>query len=117
MRLIWMICGLVSLSVGIAGIILPLVPTVPLFLLATFCFARSSERLHYWLLNHPRFGPPIHEWHSRGAISKRAKRLATLSIALTFGLSLALGLKDFVILIQAITLCAVLVFIWSRPSA
>ncbi len=117
MRLIWMTCGLLSLGTGIAGIILPLVPTVPLFLLAAFCFARSSERLHFWLLNHPKFGPPIHDWQAHGAISIGAKRLATLSIALTFGLSVVLKLKLLILLIQAITLCAVLVFIWSRPSA
>ena len=99
------------------GVVLPLLPTVPFLLLAAFLFARSSERLHNWLLSHPRLGPPIADWQSRGAINPAAKRLATISIVLVFGISLALGLKTTVLVIQAVVLSCVLIFIWTRPNA
>lgn len=117
MRGIWLAAGLLAMGLGVIGIVVPLLPTVPFMLLAAFCFARSSERLHAWLLAHPRFGPAIEDWQSRGAIAPRAKRLATLSIVLTFGLSVALGLKPSVLAIQALTLSAVAVFLWTRPDA
>ena len=116
MRIVWLLLGLICVALAIIGVVLPLLPTVPFLLLAAFCFARSSERLHYWLLSHPRLGPPIEDWQSRGAINPAAKRLATISIALVFGLSLALGLKTTVLLIQAVVLSGVLIFIWTRPS-
>lgn len=116
MRALWLIGGLISLAVGVAGIVLPLVPTVPLVLLAAFCFARSSDRLHDWILNHRVFGPMTTDWRERGAISKSGKKAATVSILIVFGLSVVLQLKLWILLLQALILGSVLIFIWSRPS-
>lgn len=48
MRYLWLGVGMTALALGTAGIVLPLLPTVPFYLLAAFCFAKSSERLHRW---------------------------------------------------------------------
>lgn len=116
MRVIWAGLGLLCIALAMIGVVLPLLPTVPFLLLAAFFFARSSERLHNWLLSHPKLGSPIEDWQSRGAINPNAKRFATLSIVAVFGLSLALGLKSTVLVIQALVLSCVLVFIWTRPN-
>lgn len=116
MRWLWVLCGGLSLGAGLVGTILPLVPTVPFLLLSAFCFARSSERLHLWLLTHPRFGPPIGDWNRRGAIGRGAKRLATVSILAAFGLPLILRLDPMILAIQGVTLLAVAVFVWTRPD-
>ena len=117
MRFVWILFGFTALGVGVLGIFLPLVPTVPLVLLAAFCFAKSSERLHKWLTRHKTFGPMISDWNENGAIRPNAKKMATVSIAIVFGISLILGLPTKVLVIQAVTLTCVLVFIWSRPSS
>ncbi|MDX1782055.1 MAG: YbaN family protein [Thalassovita sp.] len=117
MRIIWAILGLISVGLGLIGVFLPLLPTVPFMLLAAFFFARSSERLHGWLISHPTFGPSIVDWQTRGAIGAKAKRIATLSIVAVFGISLIMGLKTAILVIQAITLSAVLTFIWTRPNS
>ncbi|MEM7597778.1 MAG: YbaN family protein [Pseudomonadota bacterium] len=116
MKAVWLFLGLMSMGLGILGVVLPLVPTVPFVLLAAFCFARSSERLHRWLLDHQTFGPLIDDWRRNGAIRPRAKQLATVSIAAVFCLSWALGAGTLVISIQAVVLSLVLIFIWSRPN-
>lgn len=116
MRIIWAALGLVSVGLGLIGIVLPLLPTVPFMLLAAFFFARSSERLHNWLLGHPTFGPPIEDWNARGAINPRVKRISTVSVVAVFALSLILGLKTSVLIIQAIVLSLVMLFIWTRPN-
>lgn len=116
MRYLWLICGLLSVAAAMIGVFLPLLPTVPFLLLATFCFARSSERLHSWLVTHPSFGPSIEDWNARGAIRPTAKRLATVSIFAVFALSWFMGLRALVLGIQAVTLGCVLLFIWTRPS-
>lgn len=117
MRLLWLLLGLISLGLGTIGIFLPLLPTVPFLLLAAFGFARSSERLHHWLLSHPAFGPSITNWQERGAIGRRAKWAASLSILATLIISLLLGIPTLYLVIQLAVLAAVTIFIWTRPNA
>lgn len=116
MRFLWVICGFVALGLGLIGIALPLLPTVPFLLLAAFFFARSSERLHNWLITHPRLGPPIEDWNTHGAIRRPAKILASASILAAFMISVVAGVRPMILLIQAVTLCAVALFIWTRPE-
>ncbi|TNJ45532.1 YbaN family protein [Phaeobacter sp. B1627] len=116
MRIIYFCLGLASVFLATLGVLLPLLPTVPFLLLATFFFARSSERMHSWLLNHKTFGPMIVDWQTRGAIHLGAKKAATLSVAAVFSISLILQLPIKLLLIQALTLGAVMIFIWTRPS-
>ncbi len=115
-RAIWAGLGFVALSLGAIGIFTPFLPTVPFLLLAAFSFARSSERLHDWLLSHPTFGPPIRDWQRSGAISRRAKGLASGSILAGFGLSVILGLGWKALLAQALVLGCTSLFIWTRPD-
>jgi uncharacterized protein len=117
MRLFWLALGWICVGSGIAGTVLPLVPTTPFILAAAFCFARSSPRFHGWLLGHPTFGPMIADWQRERAIAFRAKLWATVAIAAAFGLSLALRLEARLLMIQGAVLTAVLVFIWTRRTA
>ncbi|MBS9717652.1 YbaN family protein [Pseudohalocynthiibacter aestuariivivens] len=117
MRLLWVSIGLFTLALGLIGAFLPILPTVPFLLLSAFCFARSSKRLYNWLLSHPVFGPPIQDWRKNGAIRRRAKILATASIATAFIVPFALSVAPSVLTLQAVVLVAVLIFIWTRPEA
>jgi hypothetical protein len=80
-RLLYLGLGFASLALGAAGVVLPLLPTVPFVLLAAYFFARSSPRLEARLLDHPRFGPHIRAWRERGAISRKGKRAALAAFA------------------------------------
>ena len=116
MRAVWFTLGWVSVGLGVVGIVLPLLPTVPFLLLASFCFARSSQRVHDWLLTHPRFGPPIADWRANGAIRRPVKRLAMVSILASFAIPLSLGAAAWVLAVQAGALTAVAAFILTRPD-
>lgn len=116
MRYLYAGLGALCVALAVIGVILPLLPTVPFLLLSSFFFARSSSRLHAWLLGHGTFGPMIVDWQESGAIRPGAKKAATVSVAAVFMISLILGLAGHILLIQAVTLSAVLIFIWSRPN-
>lgn len=79
--------GFCSTGLAILGIFLPLVPTVPLLLLAAACFARSSERFHHWLLNHRKLGPMICCYLDGQGVPLRAKITAIVLIWLSLSVS------------------------------
>jgi len=80
--------GFFSTGLAILGIFLPLVPTVPLLLLAAACFARSSERFHHWLINHQKLGPMIHCYLNGQGIPLRAKITAIGLIWVSISISI-----------------------------
>lgn len=116
MRLVWLTLGLLFMSTGLIGTVLPVLPTTPFLLLAAACFAKSSPRLHRWLLTHPIFGPPIRNWEENGAISRRAKRLAVGSMAVVFAVSVVLGLPWPVLLAQGTLIGIGCAFVLTRPD-
>ncbi|MDR1666313.1 MAG: YbaN family protein [Bacteroidales bacterium] len=73
MKSLFVFFGLLSLALGMVGIFLPLLPTTPFLLLSAFLFARSSQRLHSWLLHHKIFGKYIRDFLQEKAIPLRIK--------------------------------------------
>ena len=114
-RITWLVIGILSLGLGALGILLPLLPTTPLVLLAAFSFARSSDRLHQWLLEHDVFGALIENWRQYGAISRRAKVVSVISMAAILVLSLVMAAPTYVIVTQFVVLGIAAGFILSRP--
>lgn len=70
--------GVLSVALGSIGIVVPLLPTTPFLLLAVFCFARSSDSLQQWLLNHRLFGPYLRNYYD-GTMT-RAHKVRTLAL-------------------------------------
>ncbi|MBA4324289.1 MAG: DUF454 domain-containing protein [Rhodobacter sp.] len=116
MRGLWLVAGGLFLGLGLLGVVLPVLPTTPFLLLAAGSFARSSPRLHRWLLGNPVFGPPIRNWEENGAISRRAKRLAVGSMAAVLVVSVGLGFSWTVLLAQALLIAIGSAFILTRPD-
>lgn len=116
MRAFWLLLGLLATGSGIAGIVLPMVPTTPFLLLAAYAFARSSPRLHAWLVTHPRLGPPIAHWRTHRAISRRAKVVAALAMAASIAVTVVAGAPTWLLAAQAVVLMAVAIFVLSRPD-
>lgn len=113
---LWLLLGLASTAAGLAGIVLPLVPTTPFLLLAAYCFARSSPVLHNWLLTHPTLGKPIDDWQRHRAISRRTKVTSIAVMAAAYAGSVIAGFPPWILLLQASVLVAVGGFILSRSD-
>jgi hypothetical protein len=77
--------GSVSILLGVLGIFLPLLPTTPFLLLASWCFVRSSDKLHNKLMNNKYLGPFIRNYKEKKGITLRNKvySLTFLYVTLT----------------------------------
>jgi uncharacterized protein len=106
----------VCLAIGIAGLFLPLVPGTLFLILAGACFTRSSPRFEEWLLDHPRFGPPVRKWRASGAIPRQAKAFACVSLAVSWLMVLATGAPAFLKIACLALFTAVAVYVVSRPE-
>jgi len=105
-KILLTILGCLSLVLGSLGIVLPILPTTPFVLIAAYCFVRSSEKLHTWLLAHPRFGPVIRRVEQGQGISLRMKLYslgaAYVLVGITFIAVDILFVRIFLILLMCI---------------
>lgn len=115
-RWAWWLLAYAALALGLIGIVVPGLPTVPFVLLSAFAAARGSQRLHERLLADARFGPMIRDWQAQGAVSRRAKRLATLSMAVTGAIMLATAPKVWMAGVGIGCMAIVAAWLWRRPE-
>lgn len=116
-RLLWRGLALVLLALGLIGVFLPVLPTVPFLLAAAWAAGRGWPALERWILAHPRYGEPVRRWRSNGAVPRRAKVAASaMMLASAAVLVLAtpapLAVKVGVPLLMA----AVALWLWQRPE-
>lgn len=71
------LAGVAALLLGIVGIALPGLPTTPFVLLAAYCFAQTSPRLHRWLRQNRVFGGMIRDWESHHSLTRKTKLFAS----------------------------------------
>ena len=116
MRWAWWLLAWTALGVGVIGIVVPGLPTVPFVLLSAYAAARGSDRLHAWLLAHRRFGPMIRDWQAQGAVSRRAKWLATAMMAAA-GVVMFLTAPEWWMAATGTGIMAVTAaWLWARPE-
>jgi hypothetical protein len=114
-RWLWLLLAWVALMLGLLGVILPGLPTTPFVLLAAFAAARGSNALHRWLHAHPRFGPLIGDWEREGAVSLRAKRVASLTMLFCALVLYLISPAWWMAAIPTLIMAIVATWLWRRP--
>jgi len=82
-----LIIGTLSMTVGIIGIIAPILPTTPFLLLAAACYIRSSQKMYNWLLNNRYLGSYINNYIQGKGIPIKIKVITVILLWVTIGLS------------------------------
>ena len=110
--------GWLMVLVGMAGVFVPLFPTIVFLLIALWAFSISAPRFREWLFEHRWFGPPLRAWVAHRAIPKYAKVLsvATMAGSVTV-IALFAAVSWMVPALAAAVSAPVALFIVSRPNA
>lgn len=96
---------------------MPLLPTTPFIILASFTFAKSSPRMHKWLTSIPMFGDAILKWETKRVIGRKAKTLAVSMTILSMGLTLwKAQIPSFMQIVLPLLGLFAIVFILSQKS-
>lgn len=120
-RWAWWLLAYASLGVGIVGIFVPGLPTTVFILIAAWAATRGSRRLEQRLLAHPRFGPVIVNWRRHGAVSRRAKWAASVTMlactAILLGVMVAVpSHRGWMVVLPIACMGAVALWLWRRPE-
>lgn len=79
--------GILCMTIGAIGIFIPVLPTVPFVLLAVFCFGKSSESLHRFILNNKYFGETVRRYYEGEGVTMSVKIRAILFLSAGIGFS------------------------------
>ncbi|MBY0229015.1 MAG: YbaN family protein [Gemmataceae bacterium] len=90
-RLAFVVLGFLFTGIGLVGIFVPLLPTTPWLLLASWFFARSSPRFHRWLRTWPLTGAIISDWEKHRGVRLKVKIVAVLLLAAVMACSIWFG--------------------------
>lgn len=115
-RPLWFALACLSLALGAIGVVVPGLPTTPFVILAAWAAARSSPRLHGWLVEHRLFGPLIHDWRAYRAVSRRAKGAATASMGVCAAVLFLVGPTTWVAAAGVGIMAIVATWLWLRPE-
>lgn len=112
-----MLLGHLCLVLGFIGLFLPVIPTTPFLIGASFCYGRSSEKFQRMLHENKYVGPSIKAWEKSGAINVRTKIIAITMLAVSISVSLYFMPIPLVRIIVAGIVIIVSLYIATRPNA
>ena len=106
-KALYVILGCVGVGLGAVGAVVPLLPAFPFLLLAAFCFAKSSERLHTWFINTKLYKKNLESYVKGHGMTWDAK----IRIMITVTLVMSVGFT--IMILRALYIpCAILGGVW-----
>lgn len=106
-KVLFVILGCIGIGLGAVGAILPLLPAFPFLLLAAFCFAKSSERLHNWFIGTKLYKNNLESYVKGKGMTWKTK----IRIMITVTLLMRIGFT-MMMLKQLYIPCAILAGVW-----
>ena len=106
-RLLFLIVGCISLGIGCVGIVLPILPTVPFFLLTVFCFANSSKKLHDWFVGTSLYKKNLESFVQKKGMTARTKAGIIIPVTLLMGFGFFMMFRK-----GLIVPCVILAIVW-----
>ena len=82
-RIFFLTLGFINLGLAYLGMITPGLPFSIFIVLAAYCFAKSSPKMHSWIYGHPKFGPFLRNWTEKRVFPRKMKYLMIITMSST----------------------------------
>ena len=106
-KLVFIVLGCICLGLGVVGVVLPVLPTTPFFLVTAYCFARSSERLNSWFR-----GTKLYKNHLESFVKKEGMKVSTKA-SIIGCVTILMGIGFFLMARKSIWApCVILAAVW-----
>lgn len=83
-KILFFTLGWLCLGLAYLGMITPGLPWSIFIVSAAYCFAKSSDKMHNWIYNHPKFGPFLTNWTEKKVFPRKMKYLMIITMSTTF---------------------------------
>lgn len=106
-KTVFIILGCICLALGTIGVVLPILPTAPFYLVTVYCFARSSDRLHNWFC-----GTDLYRDHLESFVRKEGM-LRKTKVGILTSVTLLMGFGFFMMARKGLLVpCGILAVVW-----
>lgn len=112
----WRTLALACVALGLIGVVLPGLPTVPFLLVAAWAGGKGWPQLETWLLDHPRHGAAIRRWRDHRAVPRRAKWAASLTMLASTAVLAASPVPFHAKWGVPVLMAVVAIWLWTRPE-
>lgn len=107
-KAVYVVVGCLGVGLGAVGAVVPMLPAFPFLMLAAFCFAKSSRRLHAWFIHTKLYRENLADYVAGQGMTRPAKKrvMLTVTLLMAFGFTLMM-LKSLYVP------CLILGFVWA----
>lgn len=117
LKILLLIIGHISLGLGVLGIFLPLLPTTPFLLLSLACFAKTSKKLHDFILKNKYLAPYVKDFMNGQGIPIRVKKRVILLIWLSIGFTVIFVIDRLILRLMLLSIASIVsLYIYTRKT-
>lgn len=113
-KILYIVLGCIGLGIGAVGAVVPMLPAFPFLLLAAFCFARSSEKLHTWFIGTKLYKDNLESYVAGKGMTWKTKIriMVTVTLLMSIGFIMMSRVPVGRIILACVWLFHMIYFIW-----
>lgn len=113
-KILYIILGCIGVGLGAVGAVVPMLPAFPFLLLAAFCFARSSQKLHNWFVSTKLYKDNLADYVAGRGMTRKTKIriMVTVTLLMSIGFIMMHAVPVGRIVLACVWGFHIIYFIW-----
>ena len=113
-KLFWIVLGFIGFGIGTVGVVVPLLPSFPFYMLTLFAFAKSSDRLHKWFISNKLYKKNLESFVNKKGMTVKTKIriMACVTLVMGFGFLMMKNVPVGRIILAIVWVCHMIYFVF-----